>query len=68
MIVSHLHYMWFITLAIFLSSVVWLVVDAVRLARAWPEGKDAHDRIFGSIIGLIVALVGIGGVLKFHLG
>jgi hypothetical protein len=71
MIVSHVHYIWFVTALTFGVSASWLVVDLVRLRRALAEREATparHDRIFGSIIGLVVALVGIGGVLRYHLG
>jgi len=67
MILSHDQFTWFVTLVILIPSLAWVVVDVVRLRRALPDGRAAHDRIFGSIIGLCVAACGIVGVLKFHL-
>jgi hypothetical protein len=70
MIVSHEHYIWFVAALTFGTSASWLVVDIVRLRRALAE-KEAtparHDRIFGSVIGLVVATIGIAGVLLYRL-
>lgn len=68
MIVSPAYFLWFCTALVAGTAGSWLIVDIVRLRRALPEGKKAHDRIFGSIIGLIVAAIGIIGVLRYHLG
>lgn len=75
MIVSHQHFIWFVTVVTVGTGLVWLVVDTVRLRRALAaravtaaERGARHDRIFGSIIGLMVALVGIIGMLRYHLG
>ncbi|HET6610522.1 MAG TPA: hypothetical protein VFG83_00960 [Kofleriaceae bacterium] len=68
MIVSHNLFMWICTALVFGLSAAWIVVDVVRLRAALKEGSAAHDRIFGSIIGLAIATIGIIGVLRFHLG
>jgi hypothetical protein len=70
MIVSFEFFEWFVTALIFVVSVVWLGVDTVRLRRALRDvgAPNRHDRIFGSIIGLAVATVGVVGVLLYHLG
>ncbi len=68
MIVSHEYFMWFISALITGTASAWFVVDVIRLRRALRDGPGARDRIFGSITGLIVALIGITGVLLFHLG
>ncbi|MCG8417505.1 MAG: hypothetical protein MJE77_06120 [Proteobacteria bacterium] len=59
-----------VSAVVFFPSATWLVVDIVRLRRAlaMEEGDDRHDRVFGSIIGVIMAAIGVAGVLKFHLG
>ena len=75
MIVSHQHFIWFATALTVGLALVWLVVDGVRLRRALaaPAATAAErgargDRIFGSIIGLLVAIIGIVGMLRYHLG
>lgn len=67
MIVPAEYFVWFVTALVFGTAVSWLVVDIVRLRRALPQGRAAHDRIFGSIIGLAMAVGGMVGVLKYHL-
>jgi len=50
------------------SSAAWFVVDTIRLRRALPHSKETHDRVFGSIVGLAVATIGLAGVVQFYLG
>lgn len=70
MIVSENLFMWICTALVFGLSVGWFVVDVVRLRAVLkdPDAENRHDRIFGSIIGLTIATVGIIGVFRFHLG
>jgi hypothetical protein len=68
MIVSHQTFMYFCSLATVGLAGSWLVYDAIRLRRFWPEGERAHDEIFGSIIGIAVSLIGLAGVVRFHWG
>jgi hypothetical protein len=48
-------------------SAFWLVWDGLRLRRYLPQGRAAHDEIFGSLVGLTIAVLGIYGVIRFHL-
>lgn len=69
MIVSADYFIWFVTAMVFGVSASWLVVDSIRLIHALRDGRaahDRHDRIFGSIIGLIVAFIGVAGALNYH--
>jgi exosome complex RNA-binding protein Rrp4 len=68
MIVSHTAFMWFCSALIGVVSAAWLVVDVVRLRRALPYSPASHDQVFGSVVGICVALLGLAGVLRFHLG
>lgn len=68
MIVSHTTFMWFCSALIGVVSAAWVVVDVVRLRRALPYSPASHDQIFGSFIGIVVGLLGVLGVLRFHLG
>ncbi len=68
MIVPHDYFIWFCTLAVMGLSVVWFIYDSIRLRRFVPKGKEAHDEIFGSIIGLVISTIGIVGGLHYHLG
>ena len=70
MIVSHHDYIWFIALFTGLVAAYWILVDTVRLKRALAgDRSDAaiRDRIFGSIIGLVVGAVGVIGVVDYML-
>jgi hypothetical protein len=69
-IVSHLNYMWFVSLVTGLAAVYWIGIDSVRLRRALSGDRTdpaVKDRIFGSVIGLVVGVVGVIGVLHFLL-
>lgn len=68
MIVSHTQFMWFCSLATAGFALVWIVYDAIRLRRFWPRRKVAHDEVFGSIIGMVIGLIGVLGVVRFHWG
>ena len=68
MIVSHSVYIWFITIATVGICLGWGSRDVYLLVRHWGQRKDNHDLVFGSVIGLVIALIGLGGILKFHLG
>lgn len=68
MIFSREVFEWIISGIIFGSSAGWFIVDIVRLRRALPYSKETHDRVFGSIIGLIMCAAGMAGVIKYHLG
>ncbi len=69
-LLSHDQFMWFASFTVLALAIGWFVVDSVRLARALRQDRsDPHvrDLIFGGIIGLMVASLGIGGVLHYHL-
>lgn len=68
MIVSVAVYTWFISLFTGLSAGYWVVVDAYRLRVALSGDRtdlEVQDRIFGSTIGLLIGLIGVGGVLHY---
>lgn len=68
MIVSHSAYVWFVSVFTGLSAGYWVVVDAYRLRVALAGDRtdlEVKDRIFGSTIGLLIGLIGVGGVLHY---
>ena len=70
MIVSQALYLWWITAMVGGLGLAWAVVDTVRLRRALkddPTDPIVRDRIFGSIIGLCCAAIGIIGAVQYHL-
>lgn len=68
MIMDHDTFMWVVpTLLTMGLSVAWLVYDLYRLKKFWPERSERHDEIFGSYIGMSIAILGIVGTLRYHL-
>jgi hypothetical protein len=70
MIVSHEVFLWFCSALVIGLSAAWIVVDIVRLRRALRDGAagvDVHDRVFGSIVGMVIGVVGLVGAARFHL-
>jgi hypothetical protein len=72
-ILGHEQFMWFVTAVITGTAIAWTIVDVTRMRRvlrsppaAYPAG-ERRDRLFGSIIGLVIACVGVIGVLRHHL-
>ncbi len=68
MIVDHDTFMWFCSVLTAGMAVPWGTYEVVLLRRAFAKGKEAHDERFGAIMGLTISLLGIAGVLKYHLG
>lgn len=61
---------WFVTIGTMALSLVWLVYDTRNLWRL--RGADrknplVRDKLFGYVIGIITAVIGIIGVLRYHL-
>ncbi len=68
MIMSHESFMWLATGITGGMGVFWTIWDIRRLVRFVPKGSEAHDEIFGSIMGVLIALFACGGVVLYHLG
>lgn len=67
---SHEAFMWFTTAMILALAGGWFFVDTTRLAKALRQDRsdpDVRDRIFGCVMGIIIASLGMGGVVHFHL-
>lgn len=70
MIVSHEVYDWFLSIITGGVATYWIGIDSYRLRKALrlsPRDAAARDRIFGSIVGIVVGFVGVFGVLMHHL-
>lgn len=75
MIVSHTVFMWFVTAMSVGICVGWGARDVYLLCKNLPQrGRAAssdpaawRDQIFGSIMGVVLASLGLLGVLKYHL-
>jgi hypothetical protein len=67
-LVSHHVLLTITTLVTVVTCASWIVVEIVRLR--WLIGQrdlDAgarHDRMFGSIVGIAIMLIGLAGVVK----
>jgi len=51
-------------------SVWWVSVDVMRLRRSLrerPRTGWVRDRIFGSVIGISCGLIGVSGIILYHL-
>jgi hypothetical protein len=64
LILSHRGFQWFVVAITGGASAYWVFIDSGRLRRALREDRrlpPVRDRIFGSIIGLAIAALGIVG-------
>jgi len=68
MIVDHDTFMWICSFLTAGFAAPWGIYEIVLLRRALAKGKEAHDERFGAVAGLVICLLGIAGVLKYHLG
>ena len=59
---------WIGTFLIVSLAGFWLVWDSIRLRRFLPRGRAAHDEIFGSVVGIVTAIIGLIGVVRYHWG
>jgi hypothetical protein len=69
-IVAHSIYVLIVTLLVGGVAASWVVVDIIRLRRALRENRRdplVRDRIFGSIIGIVVGLFGVVGTVRYQL-
>jgi len=61
---------WLVTIGTMVLSLAWLVYDTrnlLRLRGADRKNPLVRDRLFGYAIGIVTAIVGIVGVLRYHL-
>lgn len=73
MIVSHLHFMYFVTFASLLICGIWGARDVYLLVKylprrgreEWKDQRQWRDQIFGSVVGVTVIVIGIIGVVRF---
>jgi hypothetical protein len=68
-IVSDTVFTWFLTAIVGGVSGGWLVYDASNLWRL--RGGDrrdplVRDKLFGYTLGIVIALIGVVGTLRFH--
>lgn len=70
-IVSYDGQMLFGALITGIVAAYWIAIDSVRLRRAfvaYQRDKDltVRDRIVGSVIGILVGIVGVFGSLNYY--
>ena len=73
MIVSQLHFMWIVTFASLLICVIWGARDVYLLVKhlprrgreKWDDRRQWRDQIFGSMVGVVIIVIGIIGVARF---
>lgn len=68
-LVSATTYTWFLSSVIGLVAAYWIGIDSYRLKKALAGDRAdpaIRDRIFGSVIGIIVGFVGLLGVWLHH--
>jgi FtsH-binding integral membrane protein len=61
---------WLVTAGTMALSIAWLVYDTrnlLRLRGADRKNPLVRDRLFGYVIGIVTAVVGIVGVVRYHL-
>jgi len=66
---SHSNYMLVCALLTGVVAGYWVVIDTVRLRRALREDRtdlQVRDRVFGSVVGILVGLIGVFGTLSYY--
>ena len=66
---SQANYMLFAVLLTGVVAAYWIVIYSVRLTRALRDDRKdpaVRDRIFGSVIGLIIGAIGVFGSLNYY--
>lgn len=58
MITSVENFDWVPTIMILCFSIGWFIVDTVNLRRELAKDKREHDRVFGYLVGLLLAILG----------
>ena len=69
MIVSQVVFEWVATALIAGLALGWGVVDTMRLRKSLRDDTTdpvVRDRIFGSLIGITIAILGVVVVVRYH--
>ena len=70
MIVSQVAFIWFCTIMSAGVAGAWVIVEVFRLKKVFGEDWSrpiVRDRLFGSLIGLAVGILGVTGAIRYHL-
>jgi hypothetical protein len=68
-LVGDVTFTWFLTLQTGVLAGVWLIYDAINLARTRrADRRDpvVRDKHFGYVIGMIIGVIGLVGTLRFR--
>ncbi|MBK9037306.1 MAG: hypothetical protein IPL61_39695 [Myxococcales bacterium] len=68
-LVSAEAYNWFLSTVIGGAATYWIGIDSYRLKKALGGDRAdpaIRDRIFGSVVGIVVGCVGVVGVILHH--
>jgi len=60
---------WFLMIVTGGVAAVWFVYDLSSLYRSRTADRgdpDVRDRRFGYVVGMLIGLIGVIGVLRFH--
>jgi Kef-type K+ transport system membrane component KefB len=67
MIVSATTFLWFNTIMVLGIALIWTLWDGRLFVRLWSQRKDRQDEFFGSVIGLVIVVIGLFGIIRHHL-
>lgn len=70
MIVSQTVFVWFCTVMTVGGAGSWLLVEIYRLTKLLREDRSRpviRDRLFGTLIGFAVGIIGVVGMIRYHL-
>jgi len=70
MIVSQHVFIWWCTVMTVGVAGTWVFVEVFRLRRVLREDLSrpvVRDRLFGSLVGLAVGILGVLGMVRYHL-
>ena len=67
MIISETAFLWFATFMVMSIVIGWCFWDLRLFLRLWKKRKENHDEFFGSIMGLVMVVIGLVGIIRHHL-
>ena len=68
-ILSDTAFRWILTALLGGVSAAWLVYDAINLWRLRGGDRSdplVRDKLFGYALGIVIALIGVVGTLRYH--
>ena len=71
MIVSETVFIWIVSAIMIYGGLFCIVRDGYHLARhifKEPDATIRRDKLLGSFTGIAIGVIGLAGVLRYHLG